>query len=297
MEIRVLKYFLAVAREQSFSKAAESLFLSQPTLSRQLKELEIELGKPLFIRGGKKIILTEEGMMLRKRAEEIVELMDKAEQEVRLSDDDVTGTIHIGAGETYAMELIARTAKKLNEQYPNIRYSIYSADGVDVSERLNNGLIDFGILFEPMDISIYDSIPIPLRDTWGVLMRRDSPLAEKEFIEAKDLWDVPLIVSRQQDDGSMLSKALGKNDGMLNIVAQYNLVYNASVMVSEGMGYALALDKLINVSGESDLCFKPLYPKLEIACHFVWKKYPVFTKAAQKFLEQFRNDMKEYYPE
>ena len=296
METRLLKYFLAVAREQSFSKAADSLFLSQPTLSRQLKDLEDELGKQLLIRGSKKITLTEEGMILRKRAEEIVELIEKAEQEVRLSDEDISGTIYIGAGETHAISLIARTANKLNETYPNIRYNFYSADGVDVSERLDKGLIDFGLLFEPTDISSYDSIPIPIHDTWGVLMRRDSPLAEKEYLEASDLWDIPLITSRQQDDGSMLSKALGKPDGMLNIAAQYNLVYNASVMVSEGMGYALAFDKLINVSGDSNLCFKPLYPKVEAVCHFVWKKYPVFTKAAQKFLDQFRKDMQEYDP-
>ena len=295
MEIRVLRYFLAVAREQSFSRAAETLFLSQPTLSRQLKELEDELGKQLFIRGSKKITLTEEGMILRKRAEEIVELVDKTEQEVKLTDeDDITGTIYIGAGETHAISLIARTADRLSEQYPNIRYNFYSADGMDVSERLDKGLIDFGILFEPMDISRYDSIPIPIHDTWGLLMRRDSPLAEKEFIVPRDLWDIPLIVSRQMDDGSALSVLLGKTDGLLNIKAQYNLVYNASVMVSEGMGYALCFDRLINVSGDSALCFRPLYPATEAVCHFVWKKYPVFTKAAQKFLEQFQRDMKEY---
>ena len=294
METRLLKYFLAVAREQSFSKAADSLFLSQPTLSRQLKDLEDELGKQLLIRGNKKVTLTEEGMILRKRAEEIIELIEKAEQEVRLSDEDITGTIYIGAGETHAISLIARTANKLSETYPNIRYNFYSADGVDVSERLDKGLIDFGLLFEPTDISSYDSIPIPIHDTWGIIMRRDSPLAEKEYLESSDLWNIPLIVSRQQGDGSLISKALGKNNGLLNITAQYNLVYNASVMVSEGMGYALALDKLINVSGDSNLCFRPLYPKVEAVCHFVWKKYPVFTKAAQKFLEQFRKDIQEY---
>ena len=295
MEIRVLKYFLAVAREQSFSRAAETLFLSQPTLSRQLKDLEDELGKQLFIRGSKKVTLTEEGMILRKRAEEIVELVDKAEQEVRLTDEeDITGTIYIGAGETHAISLIARTADRLSAQYPDIRYNFYSADGVDVSERLDKGLIDFGILFEPTDISRYDSIPIPIHDTWGLLMRRDAPLSEKEYIEPRDLWDIPLIVSRQMDDGSALSALLGKTDGLLNIKAQYNLVYNASVMVSEGMGYALCFDRLINVSGDSELCFRPLRPATEAVCHFVWKKYPVFTKAAQKFLEQFRRDMGEF---
>ena len=293
MELRVLRYFLAVSREQSFSKAAESLFLSQPTLSRQLKDLEDELGKQLFIRGGKGIMLTEEGMILRKRAEEIIELVDKTEQEVRLTDEEITGTIYIGAGETHAISLIARTANKLSEQYPNIRYNFYSGDGVDVSERLDKGLIDFGVLFEPMDISRYDSIPIPIHDTWGILMLKDSPLAKKKSIKPCDLWDIPLIVSRQVED-SILSALLGKTDGLLNIKAQYNLVYNASVMVAEGMGYALILDKLINVSGDSKLCFRPLQSTPEAVCHFVWKKYPVFTKAARKFLEQFQQDMQDY---
>ena len=284
MEIRVLKYFLAVAREQNISAAAESLFLSQPTLSRQLKELEEELGKQLFIRGSRKITLTEEGLLLRKRAEEIVELMDKTEKELLGSDEQVSGEIYIGAGETDGLRLIAKAAKVLQEQYPQITYRIVSGDAVDITERLDKGLIDFALLLEPVDISKYSYLKFPVKDIWGVLMRRDCPLAQKESISPRDLQDMPLIVSRQALDGSELTQWLKNGSEQLNIVSTYNLVYNASLMVDEGLGVALCLDKIINVSGDSSLCFRPLKPKLEVGMNLVWKKYQVFSKAAEKFI-------------
>ena len=284
MEIRVLKYFLAVAREQNISAAAESLFLSQPTLSRQLKELEEELGKQLFIRGSRKITLTEEGLLLRKRAEEIVELLDKTEKELSNSDEQVSGEIYIGAGETDGLRLIAKAAKELQEQYPQITYRIISGDAVDITERLDKGLIDFALLLEPVDISKYSYLKFPVKDVWGVLMRRDCPLAEKKSISPKDLQDMPLIVSRQALDGSELTQWLKNGSEQLNIVSTYNLVYNASLMVDEGLGVALCLDKIINVSGDSSLCFRPLKPRLEVGMSLVWKKYQVFSKAAEKFI-------------
>lgn len=284
MEIRVLKYFLAVAREQNISAAAQSLFLSQPTLSRQLKELEEELGKQLFIRGSRKITLTEEGLLLRKRAEEIVELIDKTEQELSRSDEQVSGEIYIGAGETDGLRLIAKAAKELQEQYPQITYRIISGDAVDITERLDKGLIDYALLLEPVDISKYSYLKFPVKDVWGVLIRRDCPLAQKENISPRDLRDMPLIVSRQALDGSELTQWLKSDNEQLNIVSTYNLVYNASLMVDEGLGIALCLDKIINVSGDSSLCFRPLKPKLEVGMSLVWKKYQVFSKAAEKFI-------------
>lgn len=284
MEIRVLKYFLAVAREQNISAAAQSLFLSQPTLSRQLKELEEELGKQLFIRGSRKIALTEEGLLLRKRAEEIVELLDKTEKELSNSDEQVSGEIYIGAGETDGLRLIAKAAKELQEQYPQITYRIISGDAVDITERLDKGLIDFALLLEPVDISKYSYLKFPVKDVWGVLMRRDCPLAEKKSISPKDLQDLPLIVSRQALDGSELTQWLKNGSEQLNVVSTYNLVYNASLMVDEGLGVALCLDKIINVSGDSSLCFRPLKPRLEVGMNLVWKKYQVFSKAAEKFI-------------
>lgn len=291
MEIRVLKYFLAVAREQSISAAADSLFLSQPTLSRQLKELEEELGKQLFIRGNRKIILTEEGILLRKRAEEIMELISRTEKEIGFSDDNISGDLYIGAGETDGLRIIAKSAKELREKYRDIKFNIISGDAVDIMERLDKGLIDFALLLEPVDITKYSYIKLPVKDTWGVLMRRDSPLAEKQRITPDDLNGVPLIVSRQALDGSELTDWLRSGKGEPDIAATYNLVFNASLMVDEGIGAALCLDKIINVSGETGLCFRPLSPKLEIGMSLVWKKGQVFSKVAEQFMIKLKKDI------
>jgi DNA-binding transcriptional LysR family regulator len=284
MELRVLQYFLAVAREQSISGAAQSLHLSQPTLSRQLKDMEEELGKQLIIRGNRKITLTEEGILLRKRAEEIIDLIHRTENEIMLSDETITGDIFIGTGETDGVRLVSRAAKELQNDYPGIHYHIASGDAIDVVERIDKGLLDFGILLEPIDLSKYNYLKLPVQDVWGVLMRRDSPLAMKENINAKDLWPKPLILSRQSMNGDELSNWLKKDFSDLNIVATYNLIFNASLMVDEGLGYALCLDKLINTTGKSNLIFKPLCPELSVDIYIVWKKYQVFSKAAEKFL-------------
>ena len=291
MDIRVLRYFLAVAREQSFSTAAERLFLSQPTLSRQLKELEDELGKTLLVRSNKGVTLTEEGMILRKRAEEIVELMEKTEQEVRQSNDGVSGTVYIGAGETYAIKLIADTAHHLKADYPDIHYSFFSGNGTDVMEKLERGLMDFGLIFGNIDRTKYEAIEIPLHDTWGILMRRDEPLAQKSSVTIADVSGLDLIIPRQPNHSTMLSEMIAEQAPDANIVAEYNLIYNASVMVNEGIGSAITLDRLINVSGDSKLCFRPFEPPMEAICYFIWKRYPVFTKAASTFLEQFKKDI------
>ena len=294
MDIRVLKYFLAVAREQSFSVAAERLYLSQPTLSRQLKELEDELGKPLLNRSSKGVTLTEEGMILRARAEEIVALVDKAENEVKQSGEQVTGKVYIGAGETYAIKLVADTAKNLSADYPDLQYSIYSADGSDVLEKLEKGLLDFGIVFQSVDTSKYNSVELPLKDRFGVLMRRDCPLAKKETLSVSDLKGQPLIIPRQPNHNSMFLETLGLDESKADITAQYNLVYNGSVMASEGMGYCICIDRLINVTGESNMCFKPFEPEISASCLFIWKRNATFSKAAEKFLEQFINDIRSY---
>lgn len=284
MEIRVLEYFLAVTREQSISGAAKSLHLSQPTLSRQLKDLEDELGKTLLIRGNRKITLTDEGMLLRKRAQEIVGLVRKTENDLSISDEAISGDIYIGTGETDAFRIIAKIAKQLQSECPAIHYHISSDDGVDVIEQLDKGLIDFGVLFEPCDLSKYDYIKIPAVDTWCVYMRKDSPLANKEFITPADINDKPLIISRQTKDSSDLFHWIEKKVADLNIVATYNLVYNASLLVDEGLGYALCLDKLINTSGDCSLISKPIEPKIEAGMYIVWKKYQIFSKASEKFM-------------
>lgn len=290
MDIRVLQYFLAVAREESITKAAETLRMTQPPLSRQLKDLEDELGKKLLIRGSKKVTLTEDGMLLRKRAEEMIDLMEKTKAELASSDDNINGEIYIGGGETDAISLFAQTAGKLQKKYPLIHYHIYSGDAEIVMERLDKGLIDFGLLVGPVDVSRYDYMRLPISDIWGVLMRKDSPLAEKDVVCAKDLWDKPLIVSHQAYSASDIFAWLNMDIPKLNIVMTYNLIYNAAHFVKTGFGYAITLDKLVNTTGDSELCFRPLYPALEAGLCIVWKKYQIFSKASKEFLRLLKSE-------
>ncbi len=290
MEFRLLEYFLAVAREQNITVAAESLHISQPALSTQLKALETELGKQLLIRGVKgsrKVVLTEEGMILRKRAEEMISLMRRTEEEITGSNETVAGNVFIGAGETETVRLFAQVAKKLQQKYPDIWYHISSGNAEHVLEYLDKGVIDFGLLFTEIDSQKYEAIPVPIKDTWGVLMRKDSPLAEKENICPEDLWDKPLIVSHQKGDDAYLKRWLQREESELQIVATYNLIFNASLLVDEGLGYALCYDKLINTQG-SNLCFLPFSPRLEARGFIIWKKYQVFSKAANFFLQYLR---------
>ena len=288
MELRVLQYFLAVAREQSIVRAAESLHLSQPTLSTQIKAMEEELGKQLLIRGTKgsrKVTLTEEGMILRERAEEILNLVHKTEREISLSDEVVVGDVYIGTGETDAVRLIAKAARELYQTYPGIHYHIASGNAVFVMEQLEKGLIDFGLVFGAVDRSKYNHIKIPLTEVWGVLMRKDSPLAAKPDISPEDLWDKPLIISQEESDGGRIAGWLKRSLSSLNITVAYNLLFNASLFVEEGLGYAISFDRIINTSGNSRLTFRPLSPGLAAEMSIIWKKYQVFSKPAEKFLQ------------
>ncbi|MBQ9492230.1 MAG: LysR family transcriptional regulator [Oscillibacter sp.] len=295
MELRVLRYFLAVTKTQSVSGAAQLLNITQPTLSRQLMDLERELGVTLFQRGkhNRKVTLTEAGTFLRKHAEEIVLLADKTEAAFSLSGDTVTGDIYLCAGETDAVRVLARSAKKLQERCPRIHYHISSGDSADVEERLDKGLADFGIQLGVVNMSRYDVLALPFRDKWGVLMRRDDPLTRLETIRPKDLYDKPLILSRQAGSNAQILRWLNRPTEELNIVASYSLAYNAALMTAEGFGYTLTLDKLIHVSGNADLCFRPLEGSPELPVYLVWKKYQAFSRAATLFLEQFRREIAE----
>ena len=291
MELRVLQYFLAIAREQSIVRAAKSLHLSQPTLSTQIKAMEKELGKQLLIRGTKgsrKVTLTEEGMILRKRAEEILNLVQKAQREISLSDKVIVGDVYIGTGETDAVRIIAKAARELYKTYPGIHYHISSGNAQFVIEKLDKGLIDFGIIFGPIDQTKYNFIEMPFKDTWGVLMLQDSPLAAKAAISPEDLWNKPLIISQQANAQGGLAAWMKKELSELEIVATYNLLFNASLMVEEGLGYAIGLDKIIHTSGNSNLCFRPLTPKREAGMSIIWKKYQVFSKASEKFMQKMK---------
>lgn len=291
MDIRILQYFLTVAREESITKAAESLHMTQPPLSRQLKSLEEELGTQLLIRRSKKVTLTEDGMLLRKRAEELVGLMEKTRAELSSSASNISGEIYLGCGETNAVSFLAQAVERLRKKSPLIHYHIYSGDAERVAERLDNGLIDFALFVGQTDITKYNCMELPVKDIWGVLMRKDSPLAEKEAIQPEDLWDRPLILSRQVDKSKELSAWLKKDLDQLNIVMTYDLIYNASQFVKKGLGYALALDKLIDTRDAGSLCFRPLSPAMEASLCIAWKKYQILSKASSAFLQQLRHEL------
>ena len=288
MEIRVLRYFITVAREENITKAAEKLHITQPTLSRQLHQLEEEFGKTLLRRGNHDIKLTEDGYLLRKRAEEILDLVEKTESEMKSADEEIAGDIHIGAGETDAVRIVAKIVKDIQNENPKVRFHNISCDSIDVIDKLNKGLIDFGILFEPSNYTAFEHIKFPVHDTWGVLMRKDSDLANNEYITSEMLADRPLILSRQMMNGLDFSEWIGLPKEKIKMVATSNLIFNGSLLVDEGIGFAITLDKLINCSGDSNLCFRPLYPHKTAQMYLVWKKHQVFSKAAELFLERFR---------
>jgi len=240
LEIQVLRNFLAVAREGNITNAANHIHIAQPSLSRQIKNLEKELGQQLFIRGSHSVSLTPEGMILRKRAEDVIAMVDKIEDEFYTMGDSVSGDIHIGAGETYVFRYIVDILKKLQKDHPNIHYHLYSGNAAEVTERLDKGLLDFGLLMQPADITKYDYFNLPKKDIWGVVMRRDSILAEKETIRCQDLEGLPLICSRQSIQTMEKNTFVEWFDGKLeqmNIIATFSLVYNAALMVQQGLGY------------------------------------------------------------
>lgn len=291
MELRILRSFLAVAREHSISGAARALHITQPSLSRQIMELEEEMGVRLLERGNRKITLTRQGMLLQKRAGQIMELVQKTQEEVAAAEEDVSGVIHIGAGETQAFRALAASLHDLIEQYPCVHFHLYSGNAEDVMERLDKGLLDFGLFIEPYDVTRYNYLQLPRIEKWGVLMRKDSPLAALDAIRAEDLWNVPLISSRQALAGGQLSSWLSIAPEKLRLVGTYNLLFNAALMVEAGTGYALCLEGIVNTTGESNLCFRPLSPVLKSNVNFAWKKNQIFSKAAELLIvylqEQF----------
>ena len=288
MELRVLRYFLEAAREGNITHAAERLHISQPTLSKQLKELEGELGKKLFIRGNYNVRLTDEGMLLRKRAEDILEMVDKTEEEFKALGEITGGDIRIGCAESEGIRHLAQRIKAVQAQYPRIRVHLYSGDRSDLAERLEQGLLDFAVLVESSDLSKYNYLPLPGADTWGIILRKDHPLAEREAVVPEDLLDVPLICPRQGLQKELSDWFQEKVD-RLNIVATCNLAYNGGVLTREGLGCLLSFDKLTDTSLDSPLCFRPLMPPLYSKLFFAWKKYAVFSPAAEVLLSEMKD--------
>ncbi|MCM1023057.1 MAG: LysR family transcriptional regulator [Prevotella sp.] len=291
MELRTLKYFLEIARNENMTRASESLHVSQPSLSKEMKALEEELGKKLFIRKNGGVSLTDEGMLLRKRAEDIVEMTEKTVAEFNVLDEINGGDIYIGCAESYLIKYLARAVKKFTEKYPFFRYHLLSGNTAQVAEKLDRGLLDIAFIAEPPDLSKYNYLEVHGADVWGVVMRRDSPLAKKKAVRVEDLYGLPLICS-DQAIAADIPRWCGEKAEKLTFAGTLNLCYNGSVFVREGLGYMLTFDKLADASGESGLCFRPLKPALETKMYIIWKKYQVFSPIAEKFLTQVREEIK-----
>lgn len=294
MDIRVLRYFLTTAREGNITRAAEILHVAQPSLSKQLMNLEEEIGKRLFIRGKRKITLTEDGKFLFKRAEELVSLFDKTEKEITADSQTINGEISIGGG--VGTDSIIKTAAQLIKNYPDVNYYLYSCDAEEVLERLDNGTLDFGILIDQVDNSKYDYIQLPEKDIWGLLMRKDSPLSEKTVIYPEDLESLPLILPKRPGLQREFSNWINKDIQTLNIIATFNIIYNnPSLFVKNNLGYAFALKNLIDLEENSQLCFRPLAPLIEIHFYIFWKKHRTLSKAAAKFIDILKNYIDTYF--
>ena len=290
MDIRVLRYFLTVAREESFSRAADALYLSQPTLSRQIREMEEELGVQLLVRTNRNVRLTQEGQRLRRRAQEIVDLMDKTQEEFASPEGEVAGEIAIGCGETQIMREVAKVAIPLQHEHPGIHFNLYSANADDVSEKLDQGLLDFGLMFEPFDMRKYDTLVLPFFDTVGFLMQDSHPLAKKKSICMEDVTGIPLIMPRQGHAISPSASIMNRDFDLsrLNVVCYYNLLFNAAVMVEQGMGIAFCLDHLAETTEHTGLTFRPVYPPMVNRLRLAWKKYQIFSPASELFLRRMK---------
>lgn len=286
MELRVLKYFLAVAREENITKAAALLHLTQPTLSRQLMQLEEELGVQLFRRSRYHIVLTDEGMLLRRRAQELVDLAEKTTREFTMRETELMGEIAIGAGETRSMSFLSRAIVSFRERYPKVTFRIFSANADDVKERLDTGLLDMGLLTEPVDVGRYAFCRMKERDRWGVLVRLDSPLADLNSVTPDDLEQVPLIISGRERVQRELANWFGSRWERLQIAATFNLILNAANMVRYGVGTALSFD--LNFAFD-DLRFLPLSPTMNTGTVLVWKKDQVLTPAVEAFHQHIKN--------
>lgn len=291
MELRVLEYFLTVAREGNITKAAEVLHITQPTLSRQLMQLEKELDVTLFQRGKREITLTEEGMLLRRRAEEIIELAGKTAQELAKEETELAGNISIGCGELAAVETVAELCGAFREKYPQVSFQFYTATSDVIKERMEKGLLDVGLLLEPIDIAKYEFVRLNRPEEWCVLMRPDSPLAEKEALTREDLKDVPIILPLRLEVQSQLANWFGRGFDKLHLASTSNLSTNSAVLTSKGLGYALTIKGAVSFWDERKIVSRPLYPPLTASTVLAWKRSQPFSRAAEKFISHLRDSL------
>lgn len=288
MEFRLLKYFLMVAREENITKAANLLHITQPTLSRQLIQLEEELGVTLFQRSKHRIILTEDGMLLRRRANEIISLMEKTQQELTKECDDLVGEISIGCGETQNMSYLSQKIKEFHKVHPLVKFHIHSTTADEIKERIENGLLDMGLVTEPVDISKYNFFRLPQKEQWGILVHEKHRLAQKTFITPDDLINEPLIIAKRTAVQNELINWFNNSPEKLNIVATYNLILNAANMVKHQIGVALCFN--LNFDNlYQDLRFIPLFPEIKIGAVLIWKKNHIYSQTMSHFIQSIKN--------
>lgn len=285
MEIRVLRYFLTVVREESITKAANVLHITQPTLSRQLSQMEDDIGVKLFHRGTRKITLTNEGMLLRRRAEEILQLVDNTEKELIEQEERIEGKITIGCGELASVQVLSELIRDFSKKHPNVSYDIFTATADLVKEQMDKGLIDIGLLLEPVDIEKYEFIRLDMREKWVVLMRSDDELAKKKFVTAKDLSKLPMILPRRLNVKSELASWFGNYYTNLNVLFTSNLNTNGAVMVRNRLGYSVVIEGSVPFWDNTKITYRPLYPELTSTCVLAWKRQQPFSLAVTKFIE------------
>lgn len=284
MELRMLRYFLKVCEIENITKAAAELNTTQPNLSRQLYQLEEELGQTLLIRGKRRITLTEEGKYLRKQARDIINITDHTEHVLRSFQDNLAGEVFIGAAESMAMKLVGEIIRESRNQYPGIHYHINSGNAQDITDKLDRGLLDFGIIVEPVDFDKYNYLELPVKDTWGILMQKTSPLAEKEFICPEDLLDKPIYASSELLKAPGIKEWMGESYLNFNPIMTFNLITNAALMIESGGGYVFSFDGLSYTGKEDPLVFRPLFPRIHACLYLIWRKYETFSNSAEKFL-------------
>lgn len=293
MELRTLRYFLAAADEGNITHAAEILHITQPSLSRQLMDLERELGTTLLIRGKRALTLTDDGMLFRQRAQEIVELANKAEREFIEKTDTISGVISLGATEAVGARLLARLIHQFMEKYPQVQVDFYSEMADQIRDKIDKGLIDIGLLLEPVDTSKYEFMRLSSKETWGILVRRDHPLAGKEQVYVQDILEYPLFLPKRENVRKEILNWIGVEEHQLNVKLNYNLLSNVALLVEEGAGCAVCLDGAIAIRACPDNVFKPLLPERTTRSVLMWKKDHMFNPATSLFVQMinmFRND-------
>ena len=286
MELRILRYFLTVVREENISRAAELLHMTQPTLSRQIAQMEEELGAQLFIRG-RHLVLTDAGMMLRHRAEEVVQLMNRIEDEFQTR-DEVAGTLLIGCGGQSAVAALLKALNEFQKMYPRVHYDIYTNNADNIKEQLEKGLLDFGVLLEPVDVGKYEYIRMVDRERWGIFMNAENPLAEKAFITPKDLRRVPIITTNRQSLQKEIRNWLGSEFDELQVVGTYNIITNAATIAANGYACALTIEGAVELYDPGKFVFRPLSPELSMTSVLAWKKFNPAFGAVGKFIDYFK---------